>query len=161
LHVLVLCAGNIGRSPLAAALLEAALAARLGVPVDALASVGVEVRSAGTAAPAGHGASQRGIAYAAELGVDLTGHEATQLTAQLVRDSDLILAMDRDQIDGVADLVLGGEANVSLWEGEGCEIPDPHHESDDFFRAVGDRIAAVVPSWVGDVVEILESGIET
>jgi protein-tyrosine phosphatase len=141
-------------------LLEAALAARLGVPVDALAFAGVEVRSAGTAAPAGHAASLRGIAYAEELGVDLTGHEATQLTAQLVRDSDLILAMDRSQIAGVGDLLPERVANVSLWEGEGSEIPDPHHQSDDFFRAVGDRIAAAVPARAGDIVDILGSRIE-
>ena len=157
IRVLVLCAGNIGRSPLAAALLEAALARELNGPVAELPTAGVSVQSAGTDAPEGHEASKRGIAFAAERGVDLAGHRATKLTADLVQESDLIYGMDRDQITRVGNLVLDAVAKTFLWEGEGCEIPDPHHESDDFFRKVGERIEAVVPAVVADVVAMIEA----
>ena len=51
LRVLVLCNGNIGRSPLAAALLQHALATELGVAVPDLPAAGIEVGSAGIEAP--------------------------------------------------------------------------------------------------------------
>lgn len=151
----MLCAGNIGRSPLAAALLEHALAEKFGVSVPDLPTIGVFVRSAGTDAPEGHEASKRGIAFGAESGVDLVEHRATQLTSDLIEESDVIYGMDRDQIAGVGNLVLDAVAKTLLWEGEGREIPDPHHESDEFFRDVGERIEAALPDVVADVIAMV------
>lgn len=151
-RVLVLCAGNIGRSPLAAALLEHELAAELGVSVVDLAAAGVEVKSAGIEAPEGHGVSRRGQAFAEPLGIDMSEHSATLLTAEMVVAADIIYAMDRTQIDGVGRLVPGGDSKVILWEGEGMEIPDPHHESDDFFVSVGQRIVATLPERAREIL---------
>lgn len=50
-RVLVLCAGNIGRSPLAEVLLKHSVAEALGIPETDLAEAGVAIRSAGTEAP--------------------------------------------------------------------------------------------------------------
>ena len=155
LRILVLCSGNIGRSPLAASLLEDALAQRLNVPVSELGAAGVSVQSAGTDAPEGHEASKRGVAFAAERGVDLAGHRATQLTSDLVQEADLIYGMDRHQVAGVGNLALVAVAKTLLWEGEGREIPDPHHESDEFFWDVGERIEAALPEVVAEVVTMV------
>ncbi len=151
-RVLVLCNGNIGRSPLAAVLLQHALATELGLAVPDLPDAGIEVGSAGIEAPEGHAASARGQAYAARLGISLDSHAARYLTAEMVEAADLIYAMDRDQVDGVDRLVPGAQRGVILWEGEGREIPDPHHESDDFFVAIGDRITAALPERVREVL---------
>jgi protein-tyrosine phosphatase len=151
-RVLVLCNGNVGRSPLAAAMLANALAAEMQVPVPELSSFGIEVVSAGIEAPEGHTASRRGQAYAAPLGLDLSRHSATLVTAKMIERADIIYAMDRDQIDGVARLRPGADGKVSLWAGEGKEIPDPHHESDEFFVEVGDRIAAALPERVKEIL---------
>lgn len=79
--VLILCTGNICRSPAAEYLLRDAL--------------GPEVRvvSAGTQALAGHGIDDQ---MAALLPMDTTGFAARQLTADIVREADLVLAMTRD-----------------------------------------------------------------
>ncbi len=156
LRVLVLCAGNIGRSPLAAALLRHALAERLRVRLDGLVAAGVDVRSAGTDAPAGHAVSKRGLAFAAARGVDLSRHQATLLTTEMAETADVIYGFDRSQIGGVGALSTKAVARVVLWEGEGREIPDPHHESDEFFFAVGDRIEAALPERVDEVLAMLE-----
>ncbi len=153
MRILVLCAGNIGRSPLAEAMLKHSLATALGVGEGELADTGVTVSSAGTAAPEGHAASGRGIAFAAECGLDLGGHKATQMTPEAVAAADLIFCMDRQQLAAVAALDPPPSGEARLLAGEGIEIPDPHHHDDKFFRDVAARIERAVAEWVPELVD--------
>jgi protein-tyrosine-phosphatase len=86
--VLVICNGNIFRSPFAAAVLRRALELRgLGR---------IRVDSAGFAGP-GRPTPADAVAAAAQRGVDL-GHHASQLVmADVVRAADLIVVMDAMQ----------------------------------------------------------------
>ena len=144
MRILVLCAGNIGRSPLAEALIRSRLAQGLGVSEQQLEQRGVTVVSAGTDAPEGHPASRRGIAFAASRGLDLSDHVATQLTAEAVAEADLIYCMDRRQMDAVARLEPTAAGRTRLLAGEGIEIPDPHSQNDEFFRDVAAQIEGAV-----------------
>ena len=152
INILVLCTGNIGRSPLAQVLREKGLADGLGVPTQDLITVGVVVTSAGTDAPVGHSASARGIAIAAESGLDLTTHHASQLTAAAIRDADYIFAMDQDQLTAVARLDPGAMIKTELLAGEGNEIPDPHYGSDGLFRDVAAKIGRAVKQRVPELL---------
>ena len=152
LRVLVVCAGNIGRSPLAAAFLRHTLAEELETPLSELEPLGLLVRSAGIEAPIGHPASVRGQAFAVGHGVDLSDHEATLLTAPLVEAADVIYGFDRSQIEGVRAVSPAAASQVRLWAGKGIEIPDPHHESDDFFVAVAEQIVAAVPERTAEIL---------
>src|SRR2546430_7845036 len=83
--VLVICNGNIFRSPFAAAVLRRALELRgLGR---------VRVDSAGFAGP-GRASPPDAIAAAARRGVDLASHSSQLVMADLVRAADLIVVMD-------------------------------------------------------------------
>lgn len=84
--ILVVCSGNLCRSPLAEALLRRRLDERLGDEAPA-------VRSAGTIAVAGSPATPEGVLVAAEHGLDTSTHAATRLERELLREPDLILAM--------------------------------------------------------------------
>jgi len=84
--ILVVCHGNIIRSPMAAALLRMR-AARV-------APLALEVFSAGTSAREGGPADPRAIVAAQELGIDLRSHQAQRLTPALVQRADLVIAMD-------------------------------------------------------------------
>ena len=89
--LLVVCYGNICRSPFAAALLARALA-----------SAGVRVESAGFVGP-NRGAPPEAVAAAARRGVDLTAHRSRLLTPDLARWADLIVVMDPAQQREVRD----------------------------------------------------------
>jgi len=84
--ILVVCTGNICRSPIAEGLLRVALEARLGVEAP-------DVVSAGTMGWAGSGADPYSVAAAAERGVDISGHRARELEPAEIAGSALILGM--------------------------------------------------------------------
>jgi protein-tyrosine phosphatase len=81
-RVLVVCTGNLHRSPLAARLLEHRLAPARGA---------FEVTSAGTAAAPGTPMDPAATAVLTGLGVRTDGVLARRLTAQLVESADLVL----------------------------------------------------------------------
>jgi protein-tyrosine phosphatase len=86
--VLVLCSGNIFRSPFAAAVLQRELNLR--------GAGSVRVESAGFAAH-GRPSPPHAIAAAARHGIDLTGHTSQLLVAPLARAADLIVVMEELQ----------------------------------------------------------------
>jgi protein-tyrosine phosphatase len=115
MRILVVCAGNICRSPLAEELLRRALSAR-GIKAD--------VASAGLWAEPGGPASE-GVETAARLrGVDLSRHRARQLEASQLGDFDLVLVMTESQRDSITRLAPQGSTKVLLL-GE-SDIGDPY-----------------------------------
>jgi protein-tyrosine phosphatase len=89
--VLVVCHGNICRSPFAAALLAGELAAE-----------GVRVESAGFVTW-NRPCPPEALTVAARRGVDLSAHRSTPLTPDRVRAADLIVVMDPTQARAVRD----------------------------------------------------------
>lgn len=88
LNILMVCTGNICRSPLAAQVLSARLS-----------SLGVHVSSAGTRAPAGRTMTPEARSLAAARGVTVDEsqqHLSRLLTSDLLRPAHLILAMSRE-----------------------------------------------------------------
>ena len=151
----MLCAGNIGRSPLAEVMLRHRLAVGLDVSEADLGQHGVTVTSAGTNAPEGHPASQRGVAFASERGLDLGGHRATQLSAAAITAADLIYCMDTQQVAAVTAIDPSSLSKVKLLAGAGVEIPDPHHRSDAFFCDVAVRIERAILELVPALLDAL------
>ena len=145
LRLLMLCMGNICRSPMA----EGALRARLQA-----AGLGgrVEIDSAGTGSwHAGDPPDPRAIATAAAHGVDIGMLRARSLLLEDFQRFDWILCADRDNLSRVAPrLPPAGRARAMLlreWAGydEALEIPDPYTGgSDEFERAwsLADEAAA-------------------
>lgn len=82
--LLVVCVGNVCRSPMAQALLDARLP-------------GVDVQSAGIGALDGQPADPHAIDLLRERGLDLATHRARQVSSRHVTRADLILTMDLEQ----------------------------------------------------------------
>ena len=113
--ILVLCHGNICRSPLAAALLDQTLPSS-------------EVASAGLGAVVGSDVDPLMREVAEARGLECPRHEARMFTVEQGRASDLILVIERGQRDHIARAFPEVSGKVMLlghWIGE-AEIPDPH-----------------------------------
>jgi protein-tyrosine phosphatase len=95
--ILVVCTGNVCRSPIAEGLLRHALQQRAGAAAPAVAS-------AGTAGWEGSAAMPESQTAAAELGVDIAGHVARRLTPALVGGADLVVGMAGEHRDVVGAL---------------------------------------------------------
>ncbi|WP_175866934.1 low molecular weight protein-tyrosine-phosphatase [Burkholderia contaminans] len=113
--LLVVCVGNVCRSPMAQALLGARLPE-------------VDVQSAGIGALDGHPADPHAIDLMRERGLDLAPHRARQVSSRQVVRADLILTMDLEQKRWLERrhpflcgrvFRLGGAAR-------GFDIPDPY-----------------------------------
>jgi low molecular weight protein-tyrosine phosphatase len=95
--ILVVCTGNICRSPIAEGFLRDALAIRFG---DGAPAVG----SAGTMGWEGSGAMPESIEVAAEHGADIADHRAHELTQADIADASLIVTMAAEHRSFVAAL---------------------------------------------------------
>jgi protein-tyrosine phosphatase len=93
--ILVVCTGNICRSPVAERLLRAQSEA-LGLPVV--------VHSGGTQSMVGHDMTPEAAHLANRYGADSADHHSKQLTEQQIADADLILTATRDHRSKVVSL---------------------------------------------------------
>ncbi len=142
-RVLLVCMGNICRSPMAEGVLRDRLAARSVLRV-------VHVDSAGTHGyHAGAPPDRRAQAAAARRGIDISGLRARQVAATDFESFDYILAMDRDNLEfllEVADDIH--HAKIRLF-GEfsahnlGVEVPDPYYGGATGFERVLDLVEEV------------------
>lgn len=96
--ILVVCTGNVCRSPLAVGFLQAALAGRFGsrAPV---------VSSAGTAGWEGSPAVPESVDAAAERGVDISDHRARALLRGHIDEAGVILGMAAEHRNTVLNAV--------------------------------------------------------
>lgn len=134
--ILVLCEGNICRSPMAAALLQAAFPA-------------AQVLSAGLNALVGKPADPAAIALMRERGLDLREHRAAQVTRPMCLHMDLVLVMEREQRDRLQRLypeVCGRVFRIG--DASGIDVPDPYRQPIEAFRAALALIEQGVASWV-------------
>lgn len=139
-HILTVCTGNICRSPLAAAMLSTK---RNGN------SARVAVRSAGISALVGHPAEDTVVKIAAECGLDLGAHRATQLDSELTRWAALILVMEQHHFDAVLAIDPTARGKTFLlghWLSK--EIADPYRQSEAVYRRAHEEIAEAVDSWI-------------
>jgi protein-tyrosine phosphatase len=87
-RILTVCTGNICRSPVAERLLQAGL--------DQVLPGGFRVRSAGTMAMVGHPIQPLSAEIIARYGGNPEPFAARQLTAKILRDTDLVLTMSTE-----------------------------------------------------------------
>ena len=131
--VLVVCHGNICRSPYAAALLRRLVQASSGGP---------RIASAGFVGP-GRPCPSWALEVAAERGLDLSQHRSRVLSPQEVRSADLIVVMDEQQ-RRLLRVLFGGDAvvlgDVDPQAIERREIEDPVEQSKAVFERTYRRI---------------------
>lgn len=134
MRILFVDAGNYCRSP-AAEVVARSLAAR-DAPGAALefASAGLKDKHAGDTA------DPRTIEACAARGYDLADFRCREITAADFAQSDLILAMDRDNLQQLeARRPAGNSTPIRLFLGD-LEVPDPYYGGADGFDSMMDQI---------------------
>ena len=133
--ILFVCLGNICRSPLAEGIFRQAV-------VEAGAAERFKIDSAGTGAwHVGSPPDPRSIEVAARHGIDLTGQRARQLAADDFARFDLLLGMDRSNVETMkaaapAAFAKGIHLFGTYATGRPFEVPDPYYDRGDGFERV-------------------------
>lgn len=138
--VLLVCVGNICRSPMAEALLRVSCEQK---------GCDISIASAGISALVDHEADKCAVALMAERGVDIQAHRAQQLTNTLIAEHDLILVMERGHIEAINAMAPQSRGRVHLL-GKWCEneeIADPYRQSEAHFKAALVAIDRGVNAW--------------
>ena len=157
-RVCLVCLGNICRSPMAEAVLRAALA-------DAGLAEAVTVDSSGTGDwHIGDRMYPQARRALAGRGLDGSAHRARQFEAAWLPDRDLILAMDASNLAALRRLAgpqerdrvrLFGEVG-GLGEIGGGQIPDPYGGTDADFGYVLDLLGAAAPVIAARLAQLLD-----
>ena len=131
--VLMVCLGNICRSPLAEGILKSKVFLK-----------GVEVDSAGTGNyHVGGLPDKRSIAIAKEKGFDITDQRARQFSVLDFDNFDIIYAMDNSNYRNMLRLARNERDKLKvklvlneLFPGENLDVPDPYNGGEHGFKMV-------------------------
>lgn len=139
-NILVVCVGNICRSPMGEYLLRHKL---VGKP-------GLKVQSAGIGALVGKPVDATALELLAEQGVNADTHIARQVDDQLLGSSDLILAMEQGHLRHLykmAPQIRGRAFLLGKWLDD-QEVPDPYRQQRPAFEHAFRLIDQATDSWL-------------
>lgn len=139
-HILVVCMGNICRSPTGERLLQQYFPEKT-------------VQSAGIIAKNDRPAYDSAIRIAQQHSLFLENHQSRRLTSELCKKTDLILVMENDHIAKIHQLFPETRGKVMLfgqWINK-TEIPDPHKRSDEMFEHVYQLMEKAAIAWQGKI----------
>ncbi|MFM0503301.1 low molecular weight protein-tyrosine-phosphatase [Paraburkholderia caffeinilytica] len=140
--ILVVCEGNICRSPVARAFLKRALPS-------------VSVRSAGTRAIVGRRADPLAIQIAHERGMDIRNHVAEGLSIEHVSTADMVLTMTNAQRGLILNHFPFARGKVfRLGEHEQIDITDPYQRHRAIFEMAFAQIEHGVSNWCGVIAKL-------
>lgn len=138
-RILVVCTGNVCRSPMAATLLRRHLSQR---------AAGID--SAGLAALVGQPIAPLAADVLATHGLDASAHRARQATREMLQAFDLVLAMDAGHVarmHAMAPETTGRVFLLDKWV-ESRDVPDPYRQPRGVFERVYGMIEEGVRAWL-------------
>ncbi|QJR11144.1 Putative low molecular weight protein-tyrosine-phosphatase [Usitatibacter rugosus] len=146
--VLVVCTGNICRSPTGEGVLRAKAKERGLDKAVHVASAGTHDYHIGDAPDA------RSMRHAIKRGYDLSAQRAQQVSEEHFEKYDYILAMDRSHLRILKALApKGSRAKIGLylemsksWKGE--DVPDPYYGGPEGFETVLDMVEEAAEGWL-------------
>ncbi len=131
MNVLFVCTGNTCRSPMAAALFDK-IAQDKDLPV--------KIESAGLYAKDGEGASAEAIVAMKAYDIDLLGHRAKTINAELLERSDLVLTMTNAHKMVLEQYLHDKVYTLMEFAGLLGDIPDPYGKDADEYKKCAESI---------------------
>ena len=122
--LLFICSGNTCRSPMAAAIGSAELAARLNVSAEELERLNLRVTSAGVSARSGAPMTDESVRALRLLDVPVSPHVARAVTTEMIEEAQLIFCMTEAHRRAVVELVPSAAGKTRCLDPEG-DIEDP------------------------------------
>jgi len=123
-QLLFICSGNTCRSPMAAAIGNAEIARRLGLPFEVAGHANVQVLSAGVSAQMGAPMTPEAKQALRLLGIPANGHRARNVTVEMTQQVERIFCMTHAHRDAVIDLAPAA-AEKTLCLDPGGDVGDP------------------------------------
>ncbi len=143
-NILVVCIGNICRSPVAEAFFKRALISKN--------EKNYTISSAGIGALVGHKPDNIVCELMLDKGIDISDYRATQLNQQMLHNADLILVMEsahKSLIERNHPSVKGKVFRLGEWGH--FEITDPYRQERKVFVESVKLIEAGVADWVSKI----------
>ncbi len=137
--ILVVCVGNICRSPMAEYFLKQHYP-------------NLHIESAGISGLIGENADQKAIQCMDALNIDMRGHIAKKLNSTLIKQADLILVMSSNQqkhLEQTWPFSKGKVFRLGHWQN--VNVPDPYQHDQAFFDQTCRNIQAYVEDWTSQI----------
>jgi len=142
-RILIVCTGNICRSPMGEGLLRAAIGRD-----PQLGGRGIEVRSAGIHGWEGAPASELAVEVMRERGVEISGHRSQPLSEELIEWADVVLTMTAAQNAWIRHVFPGTDGKVmrvSEYSGTAGDVEDPYGGDRAEYARCADFLTALIP----------------
>lgn len=140
-RILVVCVGNICRSPMAAALISAKYPNK-------------SIDSAGMAALVGENADPKAVDSMSAHGIDITTHVAKQIDEELLGSADLVLTMSTYQVKSIEAQwphCRGRTFRIGHWIDK--DILDPYGHDESAFEKARKDIVDSLDHWFKKISE--------
>jgi protein-tyrosine phosphatase len=134
-NILVVCVGNICRSPMAEYFLKQQYPQ-------------LHIESAGIFGLIGHAADEKAQLCMQHLGIDMQPHIAQKLNTELIKKADLILVMSQNQqkhLEQTWPFAKGKTFRLGHWRGR--NVPDPYRHEQLVFNETCQLIQDCISDW--------------
>lgn len=134
-NILVVCIGNICRSPMAEYFLKHEYPH-------------LKIESAGISGLTGHTVDEKASLCMQRFGIDMSSHVGKKLNAELIKKADLILVMSQNQqkhIEQTWPFAKGKTFRLGHWQSK--NIADPYQHDQTVFDETCDLIRNCIADW--------------